>query len=609
MTELFSLFGTLGGLVQQVRHLLRRHPHAVVGNAQQYVPGIRVGGDIQQHAAVAALGLQPVEDGVFHQRLQGEPGNRAVAAKGLAFNAGDLDLQIAAVAVLLDGKVIVEQCQLLLQRHQLLGALGDALGQPRKGGYHLGNAGRVLDGGHPADAVKGVVDKVRVHLVLQHPVFQLLLAALVLHPASHQTVHVLGQLVDAPADVAQLVVPLHRVVGAKAAAAHGLDALLQRLHRAGDDPLQPVLHQKAQSPDDGNAKGDEPQVHAVVLQKGARGQKLHQRRTASVQRYLDYIVVLPVQLHLALPRGLLGHAVMAAGALGIIHLPQRVLNLDQAAVFDLPQAAAHLPVQRTAVGQAVTRCRVGDNGSIQRKVGAAPVQSTLAAADRLAESDAVRAAGQQRVGGELHPVPLGEELLYAGAVERRRSVQRAELQMPVVLIGNKKAEDMAVQGAGIVFFLYSFVGGNGLGAVDILLRDVPPHGAVDGSPVQKGIGAVQTGLNGGGHQPQIELCRLQGVGAHILVGEDEQCCAHSQRGKDGKKAHPPHDLPPQREAMTAFHDGASFPGIFCILSFIQYRFRRCLSTGFCMKIVYFIRFFLALMMQTVQEIKKVQTPV
>ena len=198
------------------------------------------------------------------------------------------------------------------------------------------------------------------------------------------------------------------------------------------------------------------------------------------------------------------------------------------------------------------------------------MQGALAAADRLAEGDAVRAAGQQRVGGELHPVPLGEELLYAGAVERRRGVQRAELQMPVVLIGNKKAEDMAVQGAGIVFFLHGFVGGNGLGAVDIFLRDVPPHGAVDGGPVQKGIGAVQTGFDGSSHQPQVEFCRLQGVGAHILVGEDEQCRTHSQRGKGGKKTHPPHDLPPQREAMTAFHDGASFPVIFCILSFIQY---------------------------------------
>ena len=34
----------------------------------------------------------------------------------------------------------------------------------------------------------------RVHLVLQHPVFQLLLAALVLHPAGHQAVHVFSQL-------------------------------------------------------------------------------------------------------------------------------------------------------------------------------------------------------------------------------------------------------------------------------------------------------------------------------------------------------------------------------------------------------------------------------
>ena len=198
------------------------------------------------------------------------------------------------------------------------------------------------------------------------------------------------------------------------------------------------------------------------------------------------------------------------------------------------------------------------------------MQGALAAADRLADGDAARTAGQQRVGGELHPVPLGEKLLYAGAVERRRGVQRAELQMPVVLIGNKKAEDMAVQGAGIVFFLHGFVGGNGLGAVDIFLRDVPPHGAVNGSPVQKSIGAFQTGLDGGSHQPPVELCRLQGVGTHILVGENEQRRAHGQRGKKGKKAHSPHDLPPQRETVAALHNGASFLVTVCILSFIQY---------------------------------------
>ncbi len=58
----------------------------------------------------------------------------------------------------------------------------------------------------------------------------------------------------------------------------------------------------------------------------------------------------------------------------VCHLPQRIFNFGQAAVFDLPQAAADLPVQGAAVGQAVTRCRVGDNGGIQRKVGAAPVE-------------------------------------------------------------------------------------------------------------------------------------------------------------------------------------------------------------------------------------------
>mgnify|MGYP000744996838 CR=1 FL=1 len=37
-----------------------------------------------------------------------------------------------------------------------------------------------------------------------------------------------------------------------------------------------------------------------------------------------------------------------------------------------------------------------------------------------------------------------------------------------------------------------------------------------------------------------------------------------------KKAHPPHDLPPQRETVAALHNGASFLVTVCILSFIQY---------------------------------------
>ena len=110
-------------------------------------------------------------------------------------------------------------------------------GKDFKGVYDR-NAGRVLDGSHPADAVEGVVDKVRVHLVLQHPVFQLLLATFVLHPAGHQAVHVFSQLVDAPADVAQLVVPLNIRVGREIAAADFFNAALQRRDRVGDHPVQ-----------------------------------------------------------------------------------------------------------------------------------------------------------------------------------------------------------------------------------------------------------------------------------------------------------------------------------------------------------------------------------
>ena len=214
---------------------------------------------------MAALGLQTVENGVLHQRLQRKAGDHAVPAKPLVLDPGNLDLQIAAIAVLLDGKVIVEQSQLLLQGHQLLRFLGDALGQPGKGCDHFSDAGRMLDGGHPADAVEGVVDKVGVHLVLQHPVFQLLFFALVLHPAGHQAVHIGGQLVDASANVAQLIGPLYGRVGSKVAAAHSFDPLLQGLHRAGNGPFQPMLHQKAQSPHDGKPQPQQPQIDTALL--------------------------------------------------------------------------------------------------------------------------------------------------------------------------------------------------------------------------------------------------------------------------------------------------------------------------------------------------------
>ena len=123
----------------------------------------------------------------------------------------------------------------------------------------------MLDGGHPADTVQGIVDKVGVDLALEHPVFQLLFFALVLHPAVHQAVHIGGQLVDASANVAQFIGPLYGRVGSKVAAAHSFDPLLQGLHRAGNGPFQPMLHQKAQSPHDGKPQPQQPQIDTALL--------------------------------------------------------------------------------------------------------------------------------------------------------------------------------------------------------------------------------------------------------------------------------------------------------------------------------------------------------
>ena len=72
-----------------------------------------------------------------------------------------------------------------------------------------------------------------VDLGLQHLVFQVLLALLVLQAAGQQALHVAGQVVDAPADVPQLVGPLDGVVDGKVALADLVDAVAEGRPPAG----------------------------------------------------------------------------------------------------------------------------------------------------------------------------------------------------------------------------------------------------------------------------------------------------------------------------------------------------------------------------------------
>ena len=187
-----------------------------------------------------------MEDGVLDQRLQRKAGDQAAVGKVFVLDIADIKGDRAAVAVLLDREIVVEQGKLLIQRHKPLIALGNAFQQAGERRDHLGNAGRMLDGSHPLDAVEGIVDEMRVDLVLQHPVFKVLLLLFVLKAAVHQGGDVARHFIDAAADVAQLVVPLNGRVSGKIAAADRLDPALQRRDRAGDHPVQKKCQRTAQ---------------------------------------------------------------------------------------------------------------------------------------------------------------------------------------------------------------------------------------------------------------------------------------------------------------------------------------------------------------------------
>ena len=150
---------------------------------------------------------------------------------------------------MLNRKVIVEERKFILQRHQPLVALGNTLEQAGQSGCHLGNARRVLDGGHPLDAVEGIIKEMGVDLVLQHPVFQIPLGALVLEPLFHQGGDADRQAVDAAANVAHLVVPLNRGVGGKVTLTDALKLVLNRPDRFGNHAAQQSGKQHPQHKD------------------------------------------------------------------------------------------------------------------------------------------------------------------------------------------------------------------------------------------------------------------------------------------------------------------------------------------------------------------------
>ena len=81
------------------------------------------------------------EDRVLDEGLQSEPRDQAAVVQRLILDIADVQRDRAAVAVLLDREIVVQQGELLIQRHKALVALGDALEQTGQRHDHFGNAG------------------------------------------------------------------------------------------------------------------------------------------------------------------------------------------------------------------------------------------------------------------------------------------------------------------------------------------------------------------------------------------------------------------------------------------------------------------------------------
>ena len=102
--------GLLGaGLLQGFGGLRRGHAHTVIAQEDQHIAVCSVPLDPQGHLTGAALRLNAVEDGVLDQRLQRKAGDQAAVGKVFVLDIADIKGDRAAVAVLLDREIVVEQ--------------------------------------------------------------------------------------------------------------------------------------------------------------------------------------------------------------------------------------------------------------------------------------------------------------------------------------------------------------------------------------------------------------------------------------------------------------------------------------------------------------------
>ena len=395
-----GLAAVLSGSGQQPLDLLLLHADAVVRHGDQQIPRRLVPPDGNPQPAHAALGLNAVEDGVFRQGLEGKTGNQVVAV--CPVQIWGIQRDRPAVTVALYGKIVLQQGELLFQGDQLLGAFGHAFEQAGEGGDHLGHAGGVLDGGHPLDAVQCIVNKVGADLALQHLVFQGQALLLALNALFHQGGHAPGQLVDAPAHIAQFVVPLNGGIHGEIAPAHLLHLPLEgddwRGHRAVEQGRHAQAHHQHQQQADQRrpAQQGEGVGHAVV------GDDLRQIELMEAQRAGHNAARHAVQR---------GGVKQGVPAQGVLHVRLRLWKLVRTAQaqklvplhpVELP---AHDPAKPCALLQGEAPQGVGDQGGGDGQVHPCGV-AAVAAGHGAGHRDALQgdAGLEQGIGHDLLPL-------------------------------------------------------------------------------------------------------------------------------------------------------------------------------------------------------------
>ena len=376
---------------------------------------------------------------------------------------------------------------------------------------------------------------------MQHPVFQVPLGALILQPPLHQRRDAAGQPVDAPADIAHLIVPLDGRVGGEIPPADALQLLLQGPHRPGNHPAQQKCQQHAQRQNDQHAEQHTGGQGGQALPQGGQGDGAGHIHPAAAHGIAQNQRVAA----LGLPHG--GAVVQKIQGFGNL-LPGEGAGGHglQPVGGDAPGAAVHDPVQVAFPHQPGAAHGVGDEGGRYRDVGPGP--AAVAAADGAGDRNALhRAREQQRIVGHhdpgIFPAACGEQR-QAGdglAVEGAGLAgDGAHLNQPVAAVGDDKPLDVP---GGVHRGI--FVGDCVVDAGDqiphvIIVQNIVAHRGVDGTPVRQTVNLLhRLAQVVGGHLEGV-FGALNGgaaafpVGGHDAGGADRD---GNQQGKHQRQHH------------------------------------------------------------------------